>query len=198
MKYLLIYIAILSGSLGFSQNENSANYFYAKVLGESVVLNFELRQGAICFGIQIQRRDEFSNFQQIGLIPGICGSEDYPESFVFTDSEPLRNQRSFYRLIFNSLGQSNELEVFVPGFNENDYVIAIEPNTQQLSVFFRNPLEQNVQLNLFSLRGDLLHQASSQTGFIPLPTAVFREKFLVFYIISEDRQFYISGKILLP
>lgn len=43
------------------------NYLNAQIIGQTVVLNFEMRTGAICFGIQIERRDAEINFQQIGL-----------------------------------------------------------------------------------------------------------------------------------
>ena len=194
----LFFLITLIFQLVLALAQNPANYFNAKIIGDAVALNFELRQGAVCFGIQIERRDAFSNFEQIGVISGVCGSEDQPESYVFTDNAPLQNQRSFYRLIFNGIGQSSELEVFMPGFNNADFVVAIEPSTQQLAIFFRNPLEKPVQLNLFSLSGELLYQAFGQSNFILLPTAIFKEKFFVFHILAEDQNFYISGKIILP
>ncbi len=198
MKKLLVSIVVFLSLTGFSQTENPANYFYSQVIGESVALNFELRQGAVCFGIQIQRRDEFSEFEQIGVISGICGSEDSPESFVYVDEQPLKNQRSFYRLIFNGIGQSHEIEVFVPDFSERPYVVAIEPNSQQWAIFFRNPLEQNIQLNLHSLNGVKLYASSSQNNFILLPTELWREKILVFVLFSDDSEFVISGKVFFP
>jgi hypothetical protein len=196
MKILLLTTFTFHLFLGLTQNP--ANYFNAKIIGDAVALNFELRQGSVCFGIQIERRDAFSNFEQIGVISGVCGSEDQPESYVFTDNQPLLNQRSFYRLIFNGIGQSSELEVFMPGFNKADFVVAIEPSAQQLAIFFRNPLEKPVQLNLFSLSGELIYQAFNQSSYILLPTTIFKEKFFVFHIISEDQNFYVSGKIMLP
>lgn len=198
MKTLLFYSLFGISAVGLSQNDNPANYFYAQILGESVVLNFELRQGAVCFGIQIERRDSSSNFEQIGVISGICGSENSPESYVFSDNQPLKNRRSFYRLVFNGIGQSNELEVFMPDFETDDYVVALEPNTQQLAIFFRNPLEQNIQLNMYSLSGKLLYEASTLQSFITLPKATWQEKIVVFFIFSDDRKFYISGKVSLP
>jgi hypothetical protein len=198
MKNLLFATFVFLNLTGFSQNENPANYFYTQLLGESVVLNFELRQGAVCFGIQIQRRDEFSEFEQIGVISGICGSEDSPESYVYVDEQPLKNQRSFYRLIFNGIGQSHEVEVFVPDFSQRPYVVAIEPNSQQWAIFFRNPLEQNIQLNLYALSGVKLHASAGQSNFMLLPSELWREKILVFMLFSDDGEFFISGKVLFP
>lgn len=178
-----------------AQNETFENYFYAQIIGESVVLNFELRTGAICFGIQIERRSEQDNFEQIGVIPGICGSEDHPVSFVFRDENPLTNQRSFYRLIFNELGISREIEIFVPDLSEKQYSVAIEPNSQKLAVFFRNTLGQTVRINFFSLQGQTLYETNAQSNYIIIPYFLLTEKFIVFRLSFENGR-AITGKVI--
>ena len=179
-----------------AQSETYENYFYAQIMGENVVLNFELRTGAICFGIQVERRSEHDNFEQIGVIPGICGSEDHPVSFVFRDENPLTNQRSFYRLIFNELGISREIEVFVPDLSEKPYSLAIEPNAQKLAVFFRNTLGQTVHASFFSLEGKTLFDTSSQSNFIILPDLLLTEKLVIFRLSFENGRI-ITGKLML-
>ena len=191
--FILLFLPI---SFLFAQSEH-INYFNANVLGESVVLNFELRMASICSGVVIERRSENENFTSIGNISGVCGSEFQPESYFFSDEQPLKNSRSFYRLTLLGLGVSDELEVFVPDLSSNNYALAIEPNSQKLALFFANWTAEKVSIQFYTSEGQMVYLTESYDHFVILPEFNNNLVFVVFKIVAIQTKAVISGKIVI-
>jgi len=200
MSKLKFYFSLLLLGLNVefqAQEDNIVSYFYGKHIGESVVLNFEMRAGNSCFGIQIERRSGNNNFAQIGVISGVCGNEDYPEQYVFIDDAPIKNTLLFYRLIFNGLGISQELEILVPNYLEAGYTVALDPNTNQLALYFRNPLEVEVDLVVHDTFGRVVYELSTNQNYFLLSEIPLNNALFFFRIFSKDGKDEINGKLFL-
>jgi hypothetical protein len=180
-----------------AQGNNALSYFYAKQVGDSVVLNIELRAGNTCNGIGIQRRVEDENLDYIGFISGVCGSEDYAVAYVFIDDNPIKNKRLFYRLFLGDLGVSNEIEVFVPDYLCDGYVLAIEPNANLWAIYFRNPLDVEVKLHLYSSTGQQVITMLTSSNYFLLPDYLLVRELYFFRISIRGRETQIFGKFYL-
>jgi hypothetical protein len=180
-----------------AQETNALSYFYAKQIGDSVVLSFELRAGNTCNGIGVQRRVEEENLDYIGFISGVCGSEDYAAAYVFIDDNPIKNKRLFYRLFLGDLGVSHEIEVFVPDYLSDGYVLAIEPNSNLWAIYFRNPLDVDVELYIYSSSGKQVSTIITTSNYFLLPDYLLVSELYYFRISVRGRETQIFGKFYL-
>lgn len=140
---------------------------------QTVRINFILVAGSTCFGIFIHRSADSSNFVQIGEIPGNCGSPTDPVSYAFTDENPIRNQKSYYKISFGGAAYSEivSIEMLEPAHGN----IQFRPQPLQNSgmVYFENlklterrivirnsmgleVLRENTRQNHLQLNGELL------------------------------------------
>ena len=100
-KALLFMIGLVIMNVGQGQDTILAN-FDVIVLSNSVELKWTIKKGNTCDDISILRSKDSLRFNEIGTIPGICGSPAFAESFQFSDNNPIQNQTKYYRL---QLGQ---------------------------------------------------------------------------------------------
>jgi hypothetical protein len=180
-----------------AQETNALSYFYGKQIGDSVVLNIELRAGNTCNGIGIQRRVADESLDYIGFISGVCGSEDYAAAYVFIDDNPIKNKRLFYRLFLGGLGVSQEIEVFVPDYLSDGYVLAIEPNSNLWAIYFRNPLDVEVELFIYNSSGQQISTMISTSNFFLLPDYLLLRELYFFRIAIRGRETQTFGKFYL-
>lgn len=180
-----------------AQQSNALSVFFAKQIGDSVVLNFEMRAGITCNGIGVQRRVGEESMDYIGFIPGVCGNEEYAESYIFVDGNPIKNKPLFYRLILGDLGFSQEIEIFIPNYLSSGYVLAIEPNAQNWAIYFRNPLDNEVSLNINNSSGQLVSTLTTNSNYFVLPVWLLRNELYFFRISIIGRENQIFGKFYL-
>lgn len=196
IKILLLVLCSVPMEIA-AQDNNLLSYFYAKQIGDSVVLSFEMRAGVTCEGISIQRRVGDESLDYIGVISGVCGNEEYAESYIFIDDNPIKNKRLYYRLILNGIGFSDEIEVFVPDYLDDGYVLAIEPNSQNWAIYFRNPLDNEVTLELYNSSGQSVTTLSSNLTYFVLPEWILRNELYFFRLSIKGRESQIMGKFFL-
>lgn len=198
LRNIFLLLIFLSSQSTIAQEDNNINYFSADLIGSKVLLSFQLKTGAICNGISVERRVYGSVYQVIGSIDGVCGAEDYPQSFLLEDSSPVKNQRVFYRLIFNGLGVSQDLELFIPDLNDRSYTIAIEPNTQQLALFFSNIAGSTVTVQFYSASGGHYHSIETDENFVLLPDFIESNALCFFSVFDDFKVLRVQGKIFIP
>jgi hypothetical protein len=196
IKILLLLFCSIPVGIGAQEN-NALSYFYAKQIGDSVVLSFEMRAGVTCNGIGIQRRVGEQSADYVGFIAGVCGNEESAESYIFVDANPIKNQRLYYRLFLGEVGFSQEIEVFVPEYLEAGYTLAIEPNSQQWAIYFRNPLDNDVLLEIYSASGQLKTSLSTTINYFVLPDWILRNELYFFRLSIKGRDNQIMGKFFL-
>ncbi len=180
-----------------AQENNLLSFFYAKQIGDSVVLSFEMRAGVTCDGIGIQRRVDEESLDYIGVISGVCGNEEYAESYIFVDDNPIKNKRLYYRLILNGIGFSQEIEVFVPEYLSAGYTLAIEPNSQRWAIYFRNSTDNEVLLEINNSSGQLVNTLSTTMNYLLLPEWILRNELYFFRLSIKGKESQIFGKFFL-
>lgn len=87
---ILILLAVLwgHGDRVQAQTGKGAERFDVYQAGQDIVLEVVLQGGYTCNGIRFLRRRDQEDYQDIGYIPGICGSDSFPVPYTWRDSMP--------------------------------------------------------------------------------------------------------------
>lgn len=125
---------LLSGWVG-AQNAVLTE-FTADQVGEKVLIAFTFSKGNTCNDTQIQRANHSMQFQTIGSIPGVCGSNDKEESYSFVDSFPLYGETNFYRIWLSTLGVSDTIALDVKPASDNGIIVFPNPATDLVGIAF--------------------------------------------------------------
>jgi Secretion system C-terminal sorting domain len=169
--------------------------FSATIVNEQVVLNWIIKEGNSCNGIEIYRSTDGFIFNPIGDIPGICGGTPEEAPYQFIDETPQSNAINYYKIELGNNGFSNVVSIQYIKLSETGYLIAPNPITNQFNIYFKNPKNKNVQLELFSIKGKLLKVISSnKKDFIEIKSFEFPSGIYVFKISGED--YLVQGKFV--
>jgi len=87
--------------------------FYALQSGNRVVLNFNMKQGNFCNGIDILHSTDSIHYAAIGSIEGVCGSASFDIPYSYVDESPRINAINYYRLDLKQLGYSEVVSLHV-------------------------------------------------------------------------------------
>lgn len=84
-------------------------------VGNTVRVDFGIKGGVSCFGVQLERRTANDDFVEISSIPGICGGSEFTEFYALNDPFPVANAEASYRLVLGQQGTTEELSIiFIP------------------------------------------------------------------------------------
>ncbi len=178
----------------FAQNEDILIQFSAVQVENRVQLNFTIKAGNTCNGIQIYRSEDSLNFAEIGDIQGICGSTGRNESYSFTDNSPAKNNVNYYRLQLGTLGYSYITKLFFIQLDGNSALLFPNPVTDETIITFLNSSHAEVRLIVFSCEGKLVYESSPSYGN---SFRLMKDDFspgLYFYKIDREDSHLYSGK----
>jgi hypothetical protein len=171
-----------------------------------VYIQWTLRKGTTCYGIGIYRSVNGTDFDRIGEIAGECGSSETPQTYNFTDENPVPGRLNYYVLELGIWGRTEpSLPLFVANSDSRDYRIIPHPITEEGKIYFRNPEFKPHTLTMASLAGKIVLQQSSSTDVfhivlnssaLPVVLPTQTEPY-AFYISSENEILTHSGIILL-
>jgi len=120
--------------------------------GNSVQINFAIQGGASCVGVDLERSNDSFNFEIVGSISGVCGGSEFVEFYSLLDDNPIRGEKSFYRLRLGSQGRSELFEfTFVP--LENGLNVYPNPASDKCYVRFDNSNSTPHLIQLFDQKG---------------------------------------------
>lgn len=156
IKFLLLslFFALLLIPVKTSAQENSfLKNFYAYQINDKVIVKWTINQGNTCFGIKILRAADSVNFEEIGIIYGICGSNSSDEPFIFIDSFPIPNQVNYYKLDFGGQAPSDVISTEFINTGENDFFVDYKGKPRLL---FLNPKQETVRLEVYNMNGKLM------------------------------------------
>jgi len=171
--------------------------FQAAEVEGMVVLSWTLKAGNTCNGVQIQRSAGSSSFEEIGEIPGVCGSVDDDVDYIFLDSLPVLNTPNRYRLELGNEGISQVIEIQINGLRNNDYQIRPHPVSQRSVLLFKNDQRQKLTLQFTDMNGKLVHEAATERDTFTIDRNDFSAGFLLFTIRDQRGQLTNVGKVVL-
>ncbi len=132
------------------------SYFTAQNLGDRVFLNWEIRAGSICNGIDVERSEDGLNYTKIGDIQGVCGSPDFHQKYNYTDANPVAGAINSYRLILGTLGTSDTVEVRIRNNADTGIEIAPNPLTMNSVLFLPDSYHNGATIQVFNVQGGIV------------------------------------------
>lgn len=179
-----------------AQSTNILAEFTATRNSTEIILNWVIAKGNTCNGIAITRSNDSLNFVEIGDIEGICGDEERAVSYLFTDENPVRNMRNFYRLELGSVGSSEVVGVDFPYFSDKGFSVRPNPAYNEATVYFLNPDKNEHEISVYNLNGmEVLRTESAEDNFV-LNRKLFGAGMYLFSIKNKEGD-RINGKVLL-
>ncbi|MCY7410196.1 MAG: T9SS type A sorting domain-containing protein [Chitinophagales bacterium] len=190
---ITLLLLILKTQFVFGQ-ENLLVNFTGQQIETYIHLNFTVIAGISCLGTEVQRSPDGIQFETIGIIPGICGGTE-EQDYFFDDSLPLKNQLNYYRIDLKQYGTSNSINLKFIDYGDG-FVIAPNPATEIISVFFSNFNNQKITFTIFSLNGITLQSITTNSSTVSLnrnqlPLGIY------FFQIRNTEQILQTEKIVL-
>lgn len=165
MKLFLFITLFFSFTVhSLAQNEDILIQFSAVQVENRVQMNFTIKAGNTCNGIQIYHSVDSVSFSEIGDIQGVCGSSDRNESYSFTDHSPAQNKINYYRLQLGTLGYTYLSKLFFIQLNGNSALLFPNPVTSETIITFLNTAHDELRLTVFSYHGKLVYESSPSHG----------------------------------
>ncbi|NQV53757.1 MAG: T9SS type A sorting domain-containing protein [Flavobacteriales bacterium] len=183
---------VLSWFPGLTQADSSLSSFSASVDEGSVLLIWTLEAGSTCNGISVQRSTDLLTFNEIGNIAGICGSDDQPVTYTFSDERPVLNAENHYRLELGQLGYTSTRVVDVSDFSSNKIQIRPNPIAATLVVRIDNARFELLNCSISDLSGKVMDQFSTREDLLNLSASRLPSGIFIFSVVYEDGAVYYS------
>ena len=181
--------------VGVAQPETVLSDFYAVQANKHVVLKWVMTQGVTCFGIEIFRSDDSINYDPIGFIPGVCGSNSAEEAYSFADTAPVPNKKVYYKLSFGGLSSSEIIAFEFISVNAEGYSILPEPANRRTNILYLNPSNTRHDLTIFDMNGRSIGIISSNSNKISIDYAHLPDGIYLFILTSEGKS--VTGRLIL-
>lgn len=170
-----------------------SDFFVYQKDNNIVKLQWTFEAGETCNGINIERAGKNKNFEKIGLIRGICGAPDREVTYRFTDSIPLNNQISYYRLELGSQGFSSPVSFETRFYKDNSYVIKGSSGFSTPTVLFNNTNNTRYTFRIFDTHGNLIRELTTNSNRLQLPVNKLSSGMYIFVAFSDEGSKF-SGK----
>lgn len=153
-NFCTITIFFLLSSLCLFAQDSLLNYFATTLTQQNeVYLNWEIKGGYTCNGINIYHSTDGTQYQLIGDIQGICGSLSTAERYSFTHNNPLVNSINYYKIELGFNGHTAYSSIHVYALNQWGYTLFPNPSNGIFNFYFKNNLNENIALILFDING---------------------------------------------
>jgi len=199
MRFFFLMLSIIFSSLGLAQDDLIIlTEFKANVTADRVGVSFTLGKGSFCYGAQLERAVDTlneANFQQIGEIAGVCGSQDFEATYTLWDEKPVANRTVYYRVITGFIPTS-----FLPvTYNEfGSAAHRLSPNSwiEQTTITLSNEQRRPVSIELYHTTGQfVLRQELGNTNEVVLRRNQLTTGIYI-YRIFLDNELVGSGKTI--
>lgn len=150
--------------------------------------------GSTCDGIRILHSTDSINFEEIGLIGGICGSKTESVKYEFTHKTPIANKINYYQLEFGNTFYSNIIQIELIAF-DNGYQIRPHPIINQGKILFDGGREP-FRLEIVDALGRLVHKEITHSSEFIIHTRDLPDHLLFFRILNEKGIVQAQGKLV--
>jgi hypothetical protein len=193
--WIIIPLSLLA-EMAWSQQDSTFRYFSAEQAENHVLLRFTVAGGVTCNGIRIERSADNNNYIPLFTFEGVCGSPDTDTYYTFTDSIPLSNRTSWYRLDAGLQGLYSETRaVFFIDYGTSGITVFPNPCQSNCALYVTNPKNELLYFSLFDMNGrSRLSEYSKNTLWNPDTGNL--SPGLYFYRISKNNETIHTGKLL--
>jgi hypothetical protein len=195
LKHLLILISFIPLFTQAQQADAVLSKFFATPLDETVFLRWTISAGNTCNDTYVERSTDGISYDRIGLIGGICGSPDQSITYEFTDTLPLFNRKSFYRLELGYYGYSSPQTVEIKRYNDQGFLLAPNPFRDLATLSFTNETGEEFKLIITDMQGRVVEEKKTAgkdftIKILGLPAGIY------FFRIFQSDQVLYTGKLI--
>jgi hypothetical protein len=189
------FILMINSTL-FSQNNPILDNFSITQNNGKVYLNWIIKSGSTCNGIQIFRSANNSSFKEIGNIAGICGSVSSATPYNFVDQNPEKNTINFYRLELGNNGTSQTLSIEIIDIEKEGSQVRPNPVYNEAKIYFNNNTKELNYLSVYNLSDKLIDELSSKENFFEINSTNYSNGIYFFKIINKEKIIISKGKFI--
>ncbi len=170
LKQILVALLVLLSFNVMAQYDTNGHpildsYSVFEISGK-VFINVTVSSGNTCRGIKVLRSVDSVSYEVVGEVSGTCGSTVRAVSYSFTDSNPIKNKRIFYRVELGHVGYTYAVGITIIDTEEFGYQVRPNPANVSTKIYFENPHNDEVEMILYSLSGvQVLNQVSYTNEF---------------------------------
>jgi hypothetical protein len=196
-NFLMLALFFCLPHFAVAQQDTIFRTFNLSQTDNRVLISFTIRGGVTCSGVKIERSDDGTKYSEVYEFAGVCGSLNTDESYAYTDTQPLINQTSWYRLDLGSLGlYSGTRTIRYIQYNSSRLVVFPTPCRDDCEVFFSNPREIEHEAVLYDRSGKtisrkFISENRWKPGTTSLPGGIY------FFRILREGEIRHSGKLLI-
>lgn len=190
-------LILFSSQFSFAQRNPILDNFSVFENNGKVFLNWTIKSGSTCRGIQIFRSSDNINFKQIGEIIGVCGSISEPITFNFNDEHPEINSFNSYRLELGGNGTSEVLSLEIIDIANGGYQIRPNPVSTIAKIYFNNNKKEPHQFVLYNLKGISVTTLSSNEDFFDFNANNLSSGLYFFSISNANNLEKAKGKMII-
>ena len=186
-KLFLAFLLFIGVSLpGVSQEHEILSYFFGLIKDDIIILKWGITGGNTCNGILINHSIDDINYEQVGEIPGICGSQIAEVPYTFIHDTPVNGQKNYYKLELGLQGSSTPLIITYFNTGENGYLLFPNPGRDEFQIVVTGSGEP-IELLFRDVSGRTTGNINSNTGeFITIPSLDWVSGIYFIRIIKED------------
>jgi len=182
--------------ISFAQQADAVlSKFFAVQVEETVFMRWTISAGNTCVDTHIERSSDGINYEQVGLIGGICGSPDEAITFEFTDSLPLVNQTSYYRLLLGYFGYTSPKVVEFRRYNDQGFLLAPNPFSDFTRLAFENDDDEEHELIISDMNGRIVLEMITTGDEFIIPGLNLNSGLYFFRVFNQDKVLY-NGKLI--
>jgi len=191
----LFLVLVLSSAFNliFAQ-ESILEKFSVTEFDNKVLLSWTVKSGNTCNGIRIYRSSDSLIYSEIGDIQGVCGSAEFSVHYSFTDNQPVKNSKNYYRLNLGGIEVFNSSGVEVIDVGKLNYFLKSNPIVDKSDLHFNNSSNKSVQLHIFAINGILLQKMTTLEEMFTIDAISLPNGLYYFQLSTENNQTTISDK----
>lgn len=187
MKILFLSLfTLVSGSL-FSQSVFSD--LTAVQFGDSILINWTLKGGALCENMELERSEDLQNYEQIFIVPGTCDATG-DQFYNYIDSEDLKNATIYHYRVTASSGffVSDTISLLFINAGSDQIFIYPNPSMDDFNITVDNGFVPPFLIQIYDASGKQINSSSVQyaNNFV-LSKGTLADGVYILKITTEDR-----------
>jgi hypothetical protein len=187
-RLFILFLLFIGISLpGVSQEHEILSYFFGLIKDDIIILKWGITGGNTCNGILINHSVDDFNYEQIGEIPGICGSQITEVPYTFIDDSPVSGQKNYYKLELGLQGSSTPLIITFYNTGEDGYLLFPNPGNDLLQIVVTGNGEP-IELEYRDVNGRIIGNFNSNSGrVVSIPTTEWVSGVYLINIYKSDK-----------
>ncbi len=168
-QYISVLLLLLSVNL-IAQKEDPGHPilddFKVFEISGKVFIDVTISSGNTCNGITVWRSADSLSFTKVGEVVGICGNSNSPISYNFTDANPIKNIKSYYKVELGGAGFTNTVSITIIDTEAFGFQVRPNPANEKATIYYENSTNEEFELILFDISGNkILTQKSTTNAF---------------------------------